>query len=89
MEATFLRIVADLRNGADAYIAESAKLTTETIDKVLGNLEKRGGKAKPHGVTPEQMVEAILDTTNPEIITEEHRAALRTVLLPLFKQSGK
>lgn len=89
MEATFLRIVADLRNGADAYIAESAKLTTETIDKVLGNLEKRGGKVKPHGVTPEQMVESILDTTNPEIITEEHRAALRTVLLPLFKQTGK
>ena len=89
MEATFLRIVADLRNGADAYIAESAKLTTETIDKVLGNLEKRGGKVKSHGVTPEQMVESILDTTDPDIITEEHRAALRTALLPLFKQTGK
>ena len=89
MEATFLRIVADLRKGADAYIAESAKLTTETIDKVLGNLEKRGGKVKPHGVTPEQMVESILDTTDPDIITEEHRAALRTVLLPLFKQTRK
>lgn len=89
MEATFLRIVADLRNGADAYIAESAKLTTETIDKVLGNLEKRGSKVSPNGVTPEQMVESILDTTDPAIITEEHRAALRTVLLPLFKQTEK
>ena len=89
MEATFLRIVADLRKGADAYIAESAKLTTETIDKVLGNLEKRGGKVKPHGVTPEQMVESILDTTDPDVITEEHRAALRTALLPLFMQTGK
>ena len=89
MEATFLRIVADLRKGVDAYIAESAKLTTETIDKVLGNLEKRGGKVKPNGVTPEQMVEPILDTTDPDIITEEHRAALRTALLPLFKQTGK
>ena len=89
MEATFLRIVADLRKGAEAYITESAKLTTETIDKVIGNLEKRGGRVKAHGVTPEQMVESILDTTEPNVITPEHRAALRTVLMPLFKRPEK
>ena len=89
MEATFLRIVADLRKGVEAYITESAKLTTETIDKVIGNLEKRGGRVRAHGVTPEQMVESILDTTDPNVITPEHRAALRTVLMPLFKRPGK
>lgn len=89
MEATFLRIVADLRKGADAYIEESKKLTVEVMDQLLANLEKRGGRVKPHGVTPEQMVEAILDTTDPEVITEEHRIALRAILLPLFKKSGK
>jgi len=89
MEATFLRIVADLRKGAEAYITESAKLTTETIDKVIRNLEKRGGRVRAHGVTPEQMVESILDTADPNVITPEHRAALRTVLMPLFKRPGK
>ena len=57
--------------------------------KVIGNLEKRGGRVKAHGVTPEQMVESILDTTDPNVITPEHRAALRTVLMPLFKRPEK
>ncbi|MBQ3484665.1 MAG: hypothetical protein IJA77_04080, partial [Clostridia bacterium] len=89
MEDTFLRIVKDLRNGAAAYIAEADKLTTEVMMQLMKNLTKRGGRVKPHGVTPEQMVKAILDTTDPEVITEEHRIALRAILLPLFKKSGK
>lgn len=89
MEATFLRIVADLRKGADVYIAESTKLAPETIDQVLANLEKRGGRVKPNGITPEQMVESILDTTDPNVITKEHREALRVAMLPLFSKTGK
>ena len=88
MEDTFLRIVKDLRNGADAYIAEADKLTTEVMMQLMKNLTKRGGKNLMN-VTPEQMVESILDTTDPRVFTEEHRKAMRTVLLPLFKKPRK
>ena len=83
MEATFLRIVKDLRDGADAYIAESRKLTTEVMMKLMENLTKRGGK-RLLDITPEQLVEAALDTTDPNVITEQHRAVLREMMLPLL-----
>ena len=88
MEDTFLRIVKDLRNGAAAYIAEADKLTTEVMMQLMKNLTKRGVKNLMN-VTPEQMVEAILDTTDPRVFTEEHRTAMRTVLLLLFKRTRK
>ena len=88
MEATFLRIVKVLRNGADAYIAEADKLTTEVMMQLMKNLTKRGGK-NLMDITPEQMVEAALDTTDPNVFTSEHKAALRTALLPLFKRPRK
>lgn len=87
MEATFLRIVKDLRDGADAYIAESRKLTTEVMMKLMENLNKRGGKRLME-VKPEQLVEAVLDTTDPNVITEKHRAVLREMMLPLLKNAG-
>ncbi len=43
MEETFLRIVKDLRNGADAYIAESKKLTTEVMMQVATEHEETRG----------------------------------------------
>ena len=78
----------DLRNGADAYIAEADKLTTEVMMQLMKNLTKRGGK-NLMDITPEQMVEAALDTTDPNVFTSEHKAALRTALLPLFKRPRK
>ena len=47
--------------------------------QLMKNLTKRGGKNLMK-VTPEQMVEAILDTTDPRVFTEEHRTAMRTVV---------
>ena len=87
MEATFLRIVKDLRDGADVYIAESRKLTTEVMMKLMENLNKRGGK-RLMDVKPEQLVAAVLDTTDPNVITEKHRAVLREMMLPLLKNAG-
>lgn len=87
MEATFLRIVKDLRDGADVYIAESRKLTTEVMMKLMENLNKRGCNRLME-VKPEQLVEAALDTTDPNVITEKHRAVLREMMLPLLKNVG-
>lgn len=88
MEATFLRTVKDLRDGADAYIAESRKLTTEVMMKLMENLQKRGAK-KLVEITPEQLVDAALDTTDPNVITEQHRAVLREMMLPLLTQKRR
>lgn len=88
MEATFLRLVKDLRDGADMYIAQTQKLTTNTMKTLMRNLQKRGGKNLMK-VTPEQMVESILDTTDPRVITEQHKEALRVAMLPLFTKPTK
>ena len=67
--------------------AESRKLTTEVMMKLMENLNKRGGK-RLMDVKPEQLVEAVLDTTDPNVITEKHRAVLREMMLPLLKNAG-
>ncbi len=89
MEATFLRIVSDLRASADNHIDASKKLTTEAMDKLVTNVQKRGGSFKPNGMTAEQIVESILDTADPNVITEEHKKALRAVFQPLFTKPRK
>ena len=86
MEATFLRIVKDLRDGADAYIAETQRLTSEVMLQLIQKLQKRGVK-KVMDMTPEQLVEAALDTTDPNVITEQHRAVLREMMLPLLTKA--
>lgn len=88
MEATFLRIVKDLRDGADAYIAETQRLTSEAMVQLMQKLQKRGVK-KLMDVTPEQLVDAALDTTDPNVITEQHRAVLREMMLPLLTKAEK
>ena len=86
LEATFLRIVKDLRDGADAYIAETQRLTTDIMMQLMQNLQKRGVK-KLMDMTPEQLVDAALDTTDPNVITEQHRAVLREMMLQLLTKA--
>ena len=88
MEATFLRLVKDLRDGADMYIAQTQKLTTNAMKMLMKSLQKRGTRNRLKA-TPEQMVEAVLDTTDPRVITEQHKEALRVAMLPLFTKPTK
>lgn len=88
MEATFLRLVKDLRDGADAYIAQTQKLTSNAVRTLVKNLQKRGARNLTK-VTPEQMVEAMLDATDSRVITEPHKEALRVALLPLLTKAAK
>lgn len=68
-------------------IVESRKLTTAVMMKLMENLNKRGGKRLIE-VKSEQLVEAVLDTTDPNVITKGHRAVLRKMMLPLLKNAG-
>lgn len=86
MEATFLRLVKDLRDGADMYIARTQKLTTNTMKNLMKTLQKRGAKNLMK-VTPEQMVESILDTADSRVFTEQHKEALRVAMMPLFTRA--
>ena len=49
----------------------------------MQNLQKRGVTK----VTLEQLVDAALDTTDPNVITEQHRAVLREMMLPLLTKA--
>lgn len=49
MEATFLRLVKDLRDSADDYIAQTRKLTTDTMRMLIKNLQKRGVRKLTNG----------------------------------------
>lgn len=88
MEATFLRLVKDLRDGADAYIAQTQKLTSNAMKALVKNLQKRGARNLAK-VTPEQMVEATLEATDSRVITEHHKEALRVAMLPLLTKTVK
>lgn len=55
---------------------------------LMKSLHKRGTRNLLK-TTPEQMVEAILDTTDPRVITEQHKEALRVAMLPLFTKPTK
>lgn len=88
MEATFLRLVKDLRDGADTYIAQTQKLTTNTMRALIKNLQKRGARSITK-ITPEQMVEAMLDTADSRVIGEQHKEALRAAMLPLLTKPAK
>ncbi len=88
MEATFLRIVKDLRDGADMYSAQARTLTTEVMMKLMDRLTKRGGK-QLMDLTPAQILEAALDMTDPNVFTEKHKAAIRATWLPLVEKPGQ
>lgn len=86
MEATFLRIVKDLRDGADVYSEQARTLTTEIMMKMMDKLTKRGEKSLMN-LTPAQIIEAALDMTDPNVFTEKHKAAIRTTWLLLVEKS--
>lgn len=87
MEATFLELVADLKNGARSYMMQFQKLTSTAVVKLVQQVQRHGGRIRPKGITPEQMVDAILDTAEGMTSMDSaYRAALRAAFLPLFKQ---
>ena len=85
VEDAMRQIVAEFRKGAESYLAETEKLTSEIMRKITGNLRTQmNNPAKLQGITPEMMVESILCALEKTEITEEQLATLRKALLPLF-----
>ncbi len=87
-EAIFRKIMQDFRAGSKAYVAESEKLTTAIMRRIVSHLRKRiKHPEKLRGITAEMMVDSILNTLDELQLTDEQKDALRTVLLPLFKST--
>jgi len=82
---TLDKIVEDFKKGADAYMEETQKLTSAIMAKITSNLKTQlNHPMKLRGITPEMMVDSIMDVLKDMEITDEQKRQLRTDLLPLF-----
>lgn len=82
---TLDKIVEDFKKGSDTYIQETQKLTSEIITKIISNLKTQlNHPMKLRGITPENMVDAMMKSLNALDLDEEKEEQLRAVLLPLF-----
>ena len=82
-------ILNDLKQGAKEYVDRSNKLTQDVMEQMMTSLSKRNGQFNPHTVTPENIVDSILETTEELEMSDDEREQLRTALLPMFKKPGK
>ena len=85
VEDAMRQIVAEFRKGTESYLAETQKLTSEIMRKITGSLRTQmNNPVKLRGITPEMMVDSIIDCLKDTELTEEQKASLKADLLPLF-----
>ena len=85
IEATFQRMIDDLREGAGAYMKESRKLTSWIMEKYFSDLKKSvKDPMKLRGITPEMLVKPIMGKTHELEMTDEAREKFQDGLLALF-----
>ena len=90
VEDAMRQIVTEFRKGTESYMAETKKLTSEIMRKITGSLRTQmNNPAKLRGITPEMMVDSIIDCLKGTELTEEQKAALKADLLPLFTKPGE
>lgn len=89
LEEAMRQIVAEFRKGAESYLAETRKLTSEIMRKITGSLRTQmNDPARFRGITPETMVNCIIGCLEGTELTEEQKESLRADLIPIFKPSG-
>ncbi|MBQ9291559.1 MAG: hypothetical protein IJ210_15745, partial [Clostridia bacterium] len=85
VEDAMRQIVTEFRKGADSYLAETQKLTSEIMRKITGHLQKQLNQPmKLQGITPEMMVDGIIHYLQETEMTDDQLRALRSDLIPLF-----
>ena len=85
VEDAMRQIVTEFRKGADSYLAETQKLTSEIMRKITGHLQKQMNQPmKLQGITPEMMVDGIIHYLQETEMTDDQLNALRSDLIPLF-----
>ena len=87
IEATFKKLLQELKGETKTAIASGEKITSQVMEQftnALTNIEA----ASLHTITPEQIVDAIVSTTNPFALSDETSDQLRPALLPFFTKSA-
>ena len=82
-------ILNDLKQGAKEYVERNDKLTQDVMERMMSSLSKRNGQFNPHTVTPDNIVDSILETTGELEMSDDERERLRTALLLMFKKPIK
>ena len=85
IEDAMRQIIAEFRKGTEAYLAETQKLTSEITRKITSTLRTQTNKPiKLQGITPEMMVDSIIDCLKETEMTDEQKESLKTALMPMF-----
>ena len=85
VEDAMRQIVTEFRKGADSYLAETQKLTSEIMRKITGHLQKQlNHPMKLQGITPEMVVDGIIHYLQETEMTDDQLRSLRSDLIPLF-----
>ena len=87
IEATFKKLLQELKGKTKTAISSGEKITSQVMEQFLSTLTNNE-TASLHSITPEQIVDAIVSTTNPFASSDETSDQLRSALLPLFTKSA-
>lgn len=75
----------DFKKGSDAYMEETQKLTSVFMTKITSNLKTQlNHPMKLRGITPENMVYALMKSLEPLELDEGKAKQLRAAMVPLF-----
>lgn len=87
IEATFKKLLQELKGETKTAISSGEKITSQVMEQFLNALTNNEA-ASLHTITPEQIVDAIVSTTNPFAPSNETGDQLRSALLPFFTKSA-
>lgn len=89
IEATFKKLLQELKGETKTAISSGEKITSQVMEQFMNTLTNaENPSASLHAITPEQIVDAIVSTTNPYDPSDETTDQLRSALLPLFTKSA-
>jgi len=89
IEITFKKLLQELKGETKTAISSSEKITSQVMEQFMDALtNNENPSASLHTITPEQIVDAIISTTNPFALSFETGDQLHSALLPFFTKSA-
>ena len=86
IEATFKKLLQELKGETKTAVTSSEKITSQVMEQFMNALTNNE-TASLHTITPEQIVDAIISTTDSFSSSDETGDQLRSALLPFFIKS--
>lgn len=86
IETTFKKLLQELKGETKTAISSGEKITSQVMEQFMNALANNE-TASLHTITPEQIVDAIVSTTDSFVSSDETTDQLRSALLPLFTKT--